>query len=624
MEKKTIHISPDMTPRRNPSNGRRPSGQSGRQPQTRPSAKSGHPSAGQNRPRSGGSPQRRPMTEAERRRRMAIRKKRRRQRMIRRLVLLLVIALLILLAVVVLGKIFSKGKSETKEPEFVEVQDFIGLRDATGDAVPIQSFGTYGSWLRLIGTLTPENGQQVTALTLELHEGYETKMVPREEIYPEEVVEEEEPGFFEKLFTGKEEEASEKESESETEETFPPDPNGKASYPVVFTADELGNVTFTTSEEINSGISMEALPDGVYTVLLHAVYADGTEARYTLSDRSQMMPVDYWTITRDGVNKEVKLQFGQDPTSMQPFMEMRKEQGILPAEVYDFAIDAGHGGKDPGASNSNMTEAELTLQYATAIAQKLTAMGYKVLLTRDGTEDPNEDMAYTMYDPDGRVNKACASHAKLCLSIHFNSNKEVTKGGFEIYCSGRGDTELAGLIADTVVQESGAVYSNQKSYKVRDGVYVKMYTQEQIDSSNQKAARNNFAPYNLTLDTDYLYMIREPGSIWTNAYIDGRNPYFGANLYKDSNMGVEALLAEVAFMSVSSDIQNAIGNADAYEQGFADAINAWVQTLPTKNGTSTITEPAAEEAAGDLGDGGINLDAVQDAGVVDAQDLGEQ
>ena len=89
-------------------------------------------------------------------------------------------------------------------------------------------------------------------------------------------------------------------------------------------------------------------------------------------------------------------------------------------------------------------------------------------------------------------------------------------------------------------------------------------------------------------------------------------------------MGVEALLAEVAFMSVSSDIQNAIGNADAYEQGFADAINAWVQTLPTKNGTSTITEPAAEEAAGDLGDGGIDLDAVQDAGVVNAQDLGEQ
>ncbi len=522
--------------------------------------------------------------------------------MIRRLVILLVIALLVLLLAIVLTKVLHKENPETKEPEFDEEQEFVGLRDATGGAVPVLSYGTYGPWLRLIGTMTPENGQTVTALSLELHDAYETKLVPHVETAEEE---ETEPGFFEKLFSGKKEAESEQETETETEETLPPDPNGRASYPVVFTADELGNLTFTTSEEINAGISMEALPDGVYSVLLHAVYADGSESRHSLTDLSQMAPVDYFTITRNGGNEEVKLQFGQDPATMQPFMEMRKEPAALPAEVYDFAIDAGHGGKDPGASNSNMTEAELTLQYATAIAEKLTAKGYKVLLTRDGTEDPNEDMAYTMYDPDGRVNKACASRAKVCLSIHFNSNKEVTKGGFEIYCSGRGDTELAGLIADTVVQESGAVYSNQKSYKVRDGVYVKMYTQEQIDSANQKAAKNNFAPYDLTLDTDYLYMIREPGSIWTNAYIDGRNPYFGANLYKDSNMGVESLLAEVAFMSVASDIQNAIGNADAYEQGFADAIDAWAQTLLSKNGSAVMEEPAAEEAAGDLGDGGV-------------------
>ena len=529
--------------------------------------------------------------------------------MIRRLLLLLLIALFALLLVVLLIKISGKGGALTKETEYEEVQEFIGLRDATGGAVPVLSYGTYGPWLRLSGTLTPQNGQPVTSLSLELHDAYQTKLVPIEEASPEE---ESEPGFFDKLFSGKKKEEPESESETETETEIYHDPAGRASYPVVFTTDELGNVTFTTSEEINAGISMEALPEGVYTVLLHAVYADGSEGRYTLSDLSQMTPVDYYTITRDGANQEVKLAFGQDPVTEQPFMEMRKEAAALPADVYDFVIDAGHGGKDPGATNSSMTEAELTFRYATAIAEKLTAMGYKVLLTRDGTEDPNEDMAYTMYDENGRVNKTCASRAKLCLSIHFNSNKEVTKGGFEIYCSGRGDTDLAGLIADTVVQESGAAYSNQKSYKVRDGVYVKMYTQDQINSSDQKAARNNFAPYDLTLDTDYLYMIREPGSIWTNAYIDGRNPYFGTNLYRDSNQGVEGLLAEVAFMSVPSDIQNAIGNADAYEQGFADAIDAWAKNLPTKNGSAVIAETAAEEAAGDLGDGGGALEAVPD------------
>lgn len=541
--------------------------------------------------------------------------------MIRRFLLLLIIGLIALLLVVLLGKLFGKKSYVPKEPEFDEVQEFIGLRDADSGSVPVYSYGTYGTWLRLSGTLLPGNPNPVTALSLELHDAYETKLIPHEETSVEETSE---PGFFEKLFAGKDrEETEEQETGSPTETEVLSDPTGKASYPVVFSTDDLGNVTFTTSEEINAGISMEALPEGVYTVLLHVSYADGSEARYTLSDLSQMAPVDYYTITRNGTNQEVKLAFGADPVTMEPFLEMRKAPAALPAEVYDFAIDAGHGGKDPGATNSNMTEAELTLQYATAIAQKLTGMGYKVLLTRDGTEDPNEDMAYTMYDPNGRVNKACASHAKVCLSIHFNSNKEVTKGGFEIYCSGRGNTELAGIIADTVVQESGASYSNQKSYKVQDGVYVKMYTQEQIDSANQKAARNNFAPYDLTLDTDYLYMIREPGSIWTNAYIDGRNPYFGENLYRDSNMGVEGLLAEVAFMSVPSDIQNAIGNADAYEQGFADAINAWVQTLPMKNGSSFITETAAEEAAGDLGDGDSLLEPLPEgegANVPDGED----
>ena len=201
----------------------------------------------------------------------------------------------------------------------------------TGGTVPVLSYGTYGAWLRLNGTLTPENAQPVTALSIELHDAYETKLVPYEELHPEAEEETEEPGFFEKLFAGKKEE-TEEDTQTETEETLPPDPNGKASSPLVFTADELGNVNFTTSEEINAGISMEALPDGDYTVLLHAVYADGSESRYTLTDLSQMAPVDYYTITRNGVNEEVTMGFGADAASMQPFLEIRKEPAALPAD----------------------------------------------------------------------------------------------------------------------------------------------------------------------------------------------------------------------------------------------------------------------------------------------------
>lgn len=561
MEKQTIYLEPGQSPRTPRENGRSAERQGVK----------------------------RPMTEAEKRRRLAMRKKRRRQKRIRKLVLAAVLVLAVLLLLLLIVRLVQSRSAENAEPEMVEVQEFIGLNDADGNFATVLAYGTYGAWLRLQGNFAPTAGKTVTSVSLELHDAYETKLVPWEEAYPEEAAaraaeEEAKKGIFAKLFTKKEE----PETETETETEYVPiDHSGKAVYPLNFTTDESGNVWFLTAEKLNEGLTLERMPEGAYTMLLRADYADGSEERYSLSDLSSMSPVEYYTITQNNANDKITLAF--DANEGGSFLLYTREDAALPAEIYDFVIDAGHGGKDPGASNSQITEAELTLQYAKGIAEKLSAMGYKVLLTRDGTESPDEDMAYTMYDENGRVNKACASRAKVGVSIHFNSNAEVTAGGVEVYCSGRNDYTLAALLADTIVAESGASYSGQKSFKVADGVYVKTYTEQQIADSNTKAANNNFAAYDLTTDTDYLYMIRELGGIWTNAYIDGRNPYYGENLYRDSNMGVEAYLIEMAFMSVADDIQNAVQNADAYEQGVADALHAWHTGLLAE--TSAETSP---------------------------------
>mgnify|MGYP000726969403 CR=1 FL=1 len=46
-------------------------------------------------------------------------------------------------------------------------------------------------------------------------------------------------------------------------------------------------------------------------------------------------------------------------------------------------IDAGHGGKDPGATNALGTEAAYNLQVSQSLKKMLTERGYKVLMTRD-------------------------------------------------------------------------------------------------------------------------------------------------------------------------------------------------------------------------------------------------
>lgn len=603
MEKQTLHIPTDMTPRRSASGQRQTTRSTSGQRQTASGQRTGSIGSSGQRPQ-GSSGNRRPMSEAERRRRLAIRKRRRRKRMIQRAIVLAVLAILVILLIVLISWIVKtvSGKSliPAKEPEMVEVQEFIGLNDYDGGQASVMAFGTYGPWLRLQGSISPAQGKTLSAVHLELHEAYETLLVPVDELTPETETEEKK-GLFSGF--GKKKEETETETETETEAYVSAYRGGVASYPMIYEMDELGNVFFATSREINGGIALDSMKSGTYTCLLHAVYTDGSEERLTFADASGMADIDYFTLTKNGSNEEVKLGFLATEDESTPYLLFDKQTAALPADVYDIVIDAGHGGMDPGASNDQLTEAELTLIYAKGVAEKLSAMGYKVFLTRDGTESADEDMAYTMYDENGRVNKACGSHAKLSISIHFNSNREATAGGLEVYCSGRGNTEFAALMADTIVAEAGATYSGQQSYQAAPGVYVKTYTEEQINDSNQKAANNNFAPYNLTTDTDYLYMIRELGGIWTNAYIDGRNPYYGENLYRNSNAGLEAYLIEMAFMSVASDIQNAVQNADAYEQGLADAIQTWANGLSSAHGSESATDvPAADIASPDAGD----------------------
>jgi len=83
-------------------------------------------------------------------------------------------------------------------------------------------------------------------------------------------------------------------------------------------------------------------------------------------------------------------------------------------------LDAGHGGKDPGATNPLGTEANYNLALAGRVKTLLEQQGFKVILTR------NSDRYYSLQE---RVEIANAVRDDaIFISLHFNSGGRDARG----------------------------------------------------------------------------------------------------------------------------------------------------------------------------------------------------
>ena len=102
-----------------------------------------------------------------------------------------------------------------------------------------------------------------------------------------------------------------------------------------------------------------------------------------------------------------------------------------------IAIDAGHGGDDPGAIGKNGTrEKDVVLAIARALAQRVNGeAGMRAVLTRDG------DYFVPLRD---RMRRARAQQADLFVSIHADSIQDRSVDGSSVYIlSQRGATDEA-------------------------------------------------------------------------------------------------------------------------------------------------------------------------------------
>lgn len=87
-------------------------------------------------------------------------------------------------------------------------------------------------------------------------------------------------------------------------------------------------------------------------------------------------------------------------------------------------VDAGHGGKDPGANYGDVYEKDITLSVSKKVASLLEQHKVKVIMTRD------DDTFIDKYD---RARMANNENVDIFVSIHVNDLKQTGHSGIETY-----------------------------------------------------------------------------------------------------------------------------------------------------------------------------------------------
>ena len=95
--------------------------------------------------------------------------------------------------------------------------------------------------------------------------------------------------------------------------------------------------------------------------------------------------------------------------------------------IKTIIVDAGHGGKDPGAVGGRGTyEKEVVLDIARKLRAALRKDGYKVIMTR------NNDTFISLQQ---RTEIASSKNADLFVSIHANASRSKSARGIEVFAS---------------------------------------------------------------------------------------------------------------------------------------------------------------------------------------------
>ncbi len=216
----------------------------------------------------------------------------------------------------------------------------------------------------------------------------------------------------------------------------------------------------------------------------------------------------------------------------------------LASKIKRVVVDAGHGGKDPGAiGKSGLREKDVNLDIARRLANLLKSEGVDVVMTR------SSDRFISLQS---RVDIANSSKADLFISIHSNANRARSLEGFEAYyvSSGVSDTKRALASAKSAALNPADYHMLSNSLNLKATVWDLIYTNSRAESS--VLASSICSSMRLRIDG-----IRVIGTK-------------SAGFYVLKGARIPAVLLEVGFVSNYAEERNL--KSAYYRQKIADAI----------------------------------------------------
>ncbi|MBQ4584200.1 MAG: N-acetylmuramoyl-L-alanine amidase [Bacilli bacterium] len=107
----------------------------------------------------------------------------------------------------------------------------------------------------------------------------------------------------------------------------------------------------------------------------------------------------------------------------------------LPLNEKTIAIDAGHGGKDPGTTYKDIYEKDINLKISLYLKESLINLGANVVMTREGDYDLSSPSAYARKksDFDNRIKLINNSEVDFYVSIHLNYLTDSKYSGAQVF-----------------------------------------------------------------------------------------------------------------------------------------------------------------------------------------------